>query len=96
MSKRPIKQKQIKRLERALRKAGSPPSSIDLIDWLKTRGHAQTTGAAVKLLLGGHVRIDSHVVGRIEYEDPLDEGRTAYAISPLVGAHHRGNIVVDD
>ena len=95
LSHRPIKDKQLRRLRRALRKAGAPPASLDLIDWLKTRGHAQTTGEAVRMLIDGKVSVDSHVVGRLEYFDAVKD-EDAYAIAPLIGAHHRGNIVVRD
>lgn len=40
------------------------PAFIDLIDWLKTRGYADTTGQATRLMVGGKVRADSHIIGR--------------------------------
>lgn len=94
MSKRSSQDKKIRKLGRALRSAGAPPASLDLIDWLKTRGHAQTTGEAVRMLLDGRVMVDSHVVGRVEYLDAAKGEKVAYAISPLIGAHHRSNITV--
>jgi ribosome-associated protein YbcJ (S4-like RNA binding protein) len=94
MSHRPIQEKKLRKLERALRKAATPAASIDLIDWLKTRGHAQTTGAAVRLLLAGKVRVDSHIVGRQEI--PVRGGKTIWGVAPMVAAHHRDSITVDD
>jgi len=96
VSKRPIQQKKIKKLERALRKAGAPQASIDLIDWLKTRSHAQTTGEAVRLLLAGKVRVDSHVVGRQRVPNPFRPDEEIWGIAPLIGSYNRGSIVVDD
>jgi hypothetical protein len=96
MSHRPIQAKKIRKLERALRKAGAPAASIDLIDWLKTRGHAQTTGAAVRLLLDGKVRVESHIVGRQQVPSAFQPDKEVWGIAPLIGAHHRSNIRVDD
>lgn len=95
MSKRPIKDKQIRRLERALRKAGAPQAHIDLIDWLKTRGYANTTGAAVRLLLDGKVRVESHIVGRQKLPVPFQPDEEEWGVAPLIGAHVRGKIEVD-
>ncbi len=61
MSHRPTSAKKIRRLRKALRR--SLPAHIDLIDWLKTRGYAQTTGEARKIILDRHVRSESHVLG---------------------------------
>jgi hypothetical protein len=96
VSKRPIRQKKIRKLERALRKASAPAAHINLIDWLKARGHAQTTGAAVKLLLDGKVRVESHIVGRTRVPVPMRPDEEEWGIAPLVPAHHRGNITVDE
>lgn len=93
MSHRSIEEKKIRKLKRALRKAGSSASSVDLIEWLKSHGHAQTTGAAVKLLIDGKVRIDSHIVGRTE--TPIAPDITVWAVAPLVPAHFRDRITVD-
>lgn len=38
-------------------------SRIDLVDWLRVRGHAQTGGAARDMILDGRVMSESHVVG---------------------------------
>lgn len=88
--------KKIRKLERALRKAGAPAANIDLIDWLKTRHYADTTGGAVRILLAGRVRVDSHVVGRNRVPSPFKPDEEVWGVAPLIGAHHRGNITVDD
>lgn len=55
--------KQLRRLERALRK-GRLPRYFDLIVWLKDYGHAQTTGEALRLLESDKVLSDSHPLGK--------------------------------
>ena len=62
MSKRPTSKKKVARLRKALRR--TPDSYIDLVHWLKSRGHARTTGEALRLMKDGKVRADSHPVGR--------------------------------
>lgn len=63
MAKRPTHAKKMRRLRKALNRQ-TPIAFIDLVDWLKTRGHAQTTGEARELLVDGKVRVGSHAVGR--------------------------------
>lgn len=63
MSKRPIAQKKLNRLRKALNRTPLP-AYIELIDWLKFHRHADTTGQAIKLLVDGRVRSESHVIGR--------------------------------
>lgn len=101
MSRRPIVKKQIAKLRRSM----TMPlyASIDLVDWLQTRGHASTAGAARQLLIDGKVRSGSHVLGRtqIEKRDPLgkpvldDDGNPElqWVPSPLVPASHRPNLI---
>lgn len=96
MSKRPTQQKKIRKLSRALRKAGAQQTHIDLIRWLKQHGHAQTTGAAVRLLLDGKVRVDSHIVGRQRVPNPFRSDEEIWGVAPLIGSYNRGKIVVDD
>lgn len=96
MSKRPIQEKKIRKLTRALRKAGAPAANIDLIDWLQTRGYARTVGDATRLLLAGKVRVESHVVGRQKVPSAYQPDKEVWGIAPLIPAHHRGKIVVDD
>jgi hypothetical protein len=63
MSKRnTLEQKKLRRLRRTIRKGVSVPRKVDVVDWLKRNGHANSTGQAVKLLVDGKVKIDSHPV----------------------------------
>lgn len=61
MSKRPINKKRAARVRKMLRK--ELPAFIDLIQWLRVRGYAQTAGQAEKLILDGRVRSESHTLG---------------------------------
>lgn len=54
-------EKKARALERAIRK-GRVPTVINLIEWLKDRNHAQTTGEAVRLIKDGRVKSESHVL----------------------------------
>lgn len=64
MSHRPVTAKKIAKLRRSIQKnGGALPVYIDLIDWLKTRGHAQTTGEAKKIILARRVKSESHALG---------------------------------
>lgn len=61
MAKRSIRRKQANRLRKALR--ASPATMIDLVQYLKDRRYAQTTGEAEKIILDGRVRSESHKLG---------------------------------
>lgn len=61
MSHRPLEQKKLNRLRKALRQ--TPPAKINLIHYLKLHRHAQTTGEAKKIILARRVRSESHVLG---------------------------------
>lgn len=93
MSKRSIQDKKLRRLKKALRL--SPPSFINLIEWLRDRGYAQTTGAARSMLLAGKVKVESHTVGRVEVDNPLKPGNKEWIIQPLTPAKNRKDIRVD-
>lgn len=69
MAHRPILVKKLNRLRKSMHV--SPPAFMDLVAWLKDHRHAQTTGAAHRLILAGKVRHGSHKVG-IRYEEALD------------------------
>ena len=58
MAHRPIHAKKIARLRKALRT--TLPAYIDLVDYLRLRGYADTKGQALKLIESGRVRSDSH------------------------------------
>lgn len=93
MSKRPIQDKKLRRLKKALRP--STPSFINLIEWLRDRGYAQTAGEARKLLLDGKVKVESHTVGRVEVDNPLKKDDKIMVIQPLTPAGNRKDIRVD-
>lgn len=61
MAKRPINKKRAARVRKLLRK--ELPAYLDLIQWLKDRRYAQTTGQAEKMILDGRVRSESHKLG---------------------------------
>jgi ribosome-associated protein YbcJ (S4-like RNA binding protein) len=63
MSHRPIHEKKMRRLRKTVARR-SLPAFIDLIQYLKSRNYADTTGQAVRLLVDGKVRVDSHIIGR--------------------------------
>ncbi len=87
MSKRPVQAKKIRRLEKLLRR--TPPAFIDLVQWLKLRGHAQTTGGAYRLMAEGKVLAGDHVIGR---ERVAHEGEIGWLPSPRVEARHRDQL----
>ena len=61
MSSRPLNVKRANRVRKALR--SDLPRWIYLIDYLKSYGHAQTTGEAEKIILAERVRAESHKLG---------------------------------
>lgn len=81
-------EKQLRRLRRSLRR-GRLPARIDLIDYLKLHGHAQTTGEATRIIIAKRVRSESHVLGFTD----LDGETIVDATAP---AHVRDSIVVLD
>jgi hypothetical protein len=62
MAKRDVKKKQAARLRKALTRTPLP-AYIDLIKWLKTHGHAQTTTEARKLILAERVKSNANAIG---------------------------------
>jgi hypothetical protein len=84
-------QKKIRAIRRALRK-GRLESYIDLVEWLKDRGHAQTTGEAYNLLTSGAVRTQGgHKLGRNPSGGP--QGLT-YTPNRIVSARLRSQLIV--
>lgn len=63
MARRPIRDKQIARLRKAINRRPLP-AHVDLVWWLRSNRYADTTGQAIRLMLDGKVRLESHVVGR--------------------------------
>lgn len=62
MSHRPINEKRAARMRKAMTRKPLP-AYVDLVKWLRSRGHAQTGGAARDLILAGRLMSDSHKVG---------------------------------
>jgi hypothetical protein len=77
--------KKVRRLRKMLRR--TPTAYIDLIQWLKDRDYAQTTGEATRLILAEKVRVDSHAVGFFKIDGEK-------FLSVRIPAEHRGNITV--
>lgn len=71
----------MRRLRKALNRRPLKPW-IDLVWWLKSNGHADTTGQAVRLMLDGKVRMESHIVGRERVSRVLD-GQTVEQWEPV-------------
>lgn len=104
MSHRPTRRKAANRLRKIMR--NTPPLKLDLVQWLIDRGHAQTKGAARKLILDGKVRHESHVLGRVQapIAKPLTlaqqmAGKSAevemgFVVDPYVDASLRKSITV--
>jgi hypothetical protein len=93
MSKRSLQDKKLRKLRKALR----PPTAsyINLIDWLRDRGYANTVGEAEALLLSGKVKVESHTVGRVEQDNPLKPGNKEWVVQPLTPAGNRKDIIVN-
>ena len=95
VAKRPIKQKKLRRLRKAVERTPLP-AYIDLIDWLKTRRYADTTGQAIRLLVDGKVKSESHVIGRekrVFFKD--DKQHERWEPAPRVPSYMRATITVD-
>lgn len=90
MSHRPTSRKRVASLRKALRR--TPDAYIDLIQWLKLRGYAQTTGEAKRLLTDGKVRSDSHPVGRTRIQ--LTEEDHIWLPDRFVPARLRDTLIV--
>lgn len=106
MSHRPIIDKKIAKLGKLLRRT-SPPAYIDLVQWLKDRRYAQTTGEAERIILAGRVKSESHTLGIYKVEKPklsklqvrlgqveALETETVDAVDRYVPARLRGTITV--
>lgn len=96
MARRPIMQKKLNKLRRTLRKnGGALPTYIDLIEYLKVRRIAQTTGHAKAIILAGRVKSESHVLG-IKRVSMLKDGKVQDVdiVDPLVPARLRGTLTV--
>lgn len=82
VARRPIEKKKVRRLRKLLR---TPTETfIDPVQWLKDRGHAQTSGEARRLVLDGRLKSESHTVG-IQQVRKINEAGTHYVRDPKTG-----------
>jgi hypothetical protein len=86
MSSRPTVEKKKRRLIRSLR--NTPPTHIDLIDYVKLRTRC-TTGMAQKVILSGSIMVDSHPIG-FKWEGK--GGNARKVLHPYVDAKFRDRI----
>ena len=71
------------------------PAHIDLVEWLKSQGHAKTSGEARKMLEQGRVRSGANPVGRMQVKVQRGSMETVeYVPSPVVPATLRGTLYV--
>lgn len=82
MSRRPILKKRANKVRKALR--GELPAYLDLVQYLKDRGHAQTTGEAEKIILAGRVRSESHKLGITQAKQPKRHARIKARVGLLL------------
>ena len=61
MARRPIRRKQAQRVAKGLRR--TPPSRINLVDWLISRKHAKSRKEAHSLIFDHRVRSGDEIVG---------------------------------
>lgn len=90
MSSRPREAKKLSRLRKAMR--DTPPTSINLVQYLKDRRYARTSGAARQVLLDGKVSVDGEATGRVNISS--DPEKPNYRVWPLVPAVLRDKIEV--
>lgn len=92
MAHRPLNKKRADKLRRLMMHGSRPEPMIDLVQWLKDRGHAQTTGQAERLILDGRVRSESHPLGRMHTPTLSDPDK--HIVMRLVSASVRDTIEV--
>lgn len=73
MSHRPTQTKKLRRLRKALRQ--TPPAHIDLRQWLRLRGYADTNAGADRLILARKVKSESHTLGIINLPVRKPDGK---------------------
>lgn len=95
MSHRPITQKKVARLRKAVSRR-QLPAFINLVHWLKFRKHAQTSGEAERLILAGKVRVGSNRIGieTIKVQDADGKIEDQDVVRALVSAKFGPEIVV--
>jgi hypothetical protein len=109
MSHRPIARKRAAKMRKVIERQ-TPETSIDLIQWLKDRRYARTTGEAKRLILAKRVVSESHPLGigkepklvkedgteirRFENYDGPVKVELVDAVAPVVPASVRGTLRV--
>lgn len=87
--------RQNKRLRRFAKMVTVPlPASVDLVSWLRSHGHAQTAGAARKIIAAGRVKSESHVLGKEAVVEYVVNGQVKLLGNPSVPAHLRSSLYV--
>lgn len=100
MSHRPLEGKKLRRLRKALRQ--KPDTVINLVEYLKLRGYAQTTGEAKRIILDRRVRSESHTLGIQQgivtgkNEQGKLEFKVGDVVAPLIPSHFKDTLVVYD
>lgn len=94
MSHRPIVNKKVARLRKLMRQ--SLPVGFDLVQWLKDRRYAQTTGEANRLILNKRVRSGSHVIGIeiIDQPNALGEMEKVEIVQRYQPARYKQDLIV--
>jgi hypothetical protein len=87
--------KKIRRLERALKK-GRLPKWMDLLQWAQDHGHADTAGAARKLISEDRIRYASHPLGKKTIDLPGEQFGKIQVLDPRVPSHLRSSISVSN
>lgn len=96
MSKRTIVSKRMARLRKEFNRTPLP-AYLDLINWTKDHSDATTNQQAIKLILAGKVKSESHVIGITE-ENQWDVTGTKVekvkVVTPRVSATLRDTLTV--
>lgn len=95
MSHRSISHKKANKLRKAMRR--TPPVWLDLVQWLRSHGYAQTAGEARKIIIDKRVKSESHTLG-LTKRTVLEQGKIVERefVAPLVPASVRGTLRVAD
>lgn len=84
-----------KRLRRVAKMVSvSLPAYIDLVQWLRSHGHATSAGAARKIIAAGRVKSESHVLGKEGVVEYVVNGVPRLMGNPRVPAHLRSSLYV--
>jgi hypothetical protein len=97
MAHRSINSKRARRIRKALGRQPLDPH-IDLVEWLVSRRHASTRGAARRMLEEGRVMSESHIIGRQKVRLMQAEGADVerWIATPVVPAAVKPTLCVVD